>query len=161
MIMAMEEKEEKTEGELLLPQERRDYPRIAVSVSVRYRVLEGDEADNALTKHFDPEKIFTRFQESRLINVSTSGLLMRAHEEIQEKKFVAVNMYLPMPGLSCSCKALAEVIRCVKDESGKETSKYIVALKFLKVIHHNLNKYKFVTLTDILDIKGGENIKMD
>lgn len=159
--MPIDDKEERTEGELLLPQERRDYPRISVSVGVRYRVLADDEADKALTKHFDPEKIFTKFQECHVINMSTSGLLMRAPEDIKEKKFVAINMYLPMPGLSCSCKALAEVIRCVKDESKGENNKYIVALKFLKVIHHNLNKYKFVTLADILDIKGGENIKMD
>jgi hypothetical protein len=159
--MSENEKEEKTEGELLIPQERRDYPRVSLSVKVRYRILDDDEADKALTRHFDPEKIFTKYQESSLINVSTSGLLMYTSEEVRVKKFVAVSMYLPMPGLSCACKALAEVIRCDKDKESKESNKYVVALKFLKVIHHNLNKYRFITLTDILDIKGGENIKMD
>ena len=156
--MARDEKEEKNEAELLIPKERRDYPRAAVSVSVRYRVLEDDEADRALTKHFDPEKIFEKFNESRVINVSSSGLLMYAHENINEKRFVAVSMVLPLPGLACMCKALAEVIRCDKDET--EASRYIVALKFLKIIHHSLNKFKFMTLNELLDIKGGEDIKL-
>lgn len=156
--MTRDEKEEKTEADLLLPQERRDYPRVNVTVKVRYRVLENDEADRALTKHFDPDKIFEKFSESHVINVSTSGLLMYAHEQIKEKQFVAISMVLPMPGLACMCKALAEVIRCDKDE--KDPSKYILALKFLKIIHHSLNKFKFMTLNGMLDIKGGEDIKL-
>jgi hypothetical protein len=152
------DKEEKQEGELLLPQERRDYPRIAVSVKVHYRVLEDDEADKALTKHFDPEKIFIKCSESNMINVSTSGLLMVAPEKIPEKKFVAVSMLLPLPGLACMCKTLAEVIRCEADE--KSPGHFIVALKFLKIMHHSLNKFKFMTLNELLDIKGGEDIKL-
>ena len=50
--------EEKKEAELLVPKERRDYPRVAVSVKVMYRVLSDDDADAALTKNFDAEKIF-------------------------------------------------------------------------------------------------------
>jgi hypothetical protein len=159
--MPQDNKEEKTEGELLLPQERRDYPRIAVSVKVRYRVLEDDEADKALTKHFDPEKIFTKFNESNLINVSTSGLLMHAPEDIPAKKFVAVSMVLPLPGLTCSCKALAEVIRTDVDKDPAGAVRYTVAIKFLKIINHSLNKYRFLTLNDLLDIKGGEDIKIN
>ena len=149
-------KEEKTEGELLLPQEKRDYPRIAINVKVMYRVLENDEADNALVKHFDPEKVFQACKMSEVINVSTSGLLMYTADEIPVKSFVAVNMYIPLPGLSCACRAVAEVIRCDKQQQDR----YLIALKFLKVIHHNLNKYKFLTLTDLLEIKGGENITL-
>ncbi|HRU38542.1 MAG TPA: hypothetical protein P5511_01595 [Candidatus Goldiibacteriota bacterium] len=156
--MTRDEKEEKQEAELLLPQERRDYPRVAVNIKVRYRILEDDEADRALVKHFDPEKIFKEFSESGAINVSKSGLLMYSHEDIPEKKFVAISMYLPLPGLSCCCKAIAEVVRCGTDSA--EAGRRVVALKFLKVIHHSLNKFKFVTLNDILDIKGGEDIKL-
>ena len=153
--MADNAKEEKTEGELLLPQEKRDYPRFSLNVKVMYRVLDNDEADKALVKHFDPEKVFQACKTSEVINVSTSGLLMYTLENIPEKSFVAVNMYIPLPGLSCACRAVAEVIR-----SDKQQDKYLIALKFLKVIHHNLNKYKFLTLTDLLEIKGGENITL-
>ncbi len=148
-------KEEKNEGELLLPQEKRDYPRIAINVKVMYRVLDNDEADKALVKHFDPEKVFRDCKTSEVINVSTSGLLMYTVENIPDKSFVAVNMYIPLPGLSCACRAVAEVIRCEKQKD-----KYLIGLKFLKVIHHNLNKYKFLTLNDLLEIKGGENITL-
>ncbi len=149
-------KEEKQEGELLIPQERRDYPRIAVNVKVKYRILENDEADNALVKHFDPEKIFITCSTCEVVNVSTSGLLMYTQENVPQKSFMAVHMVLPMPGLACSCKAVAEVIRCDKEGDNK----YLIALKFLKVIHHNLNKFKFMSLNDLLEIKGGEDIKL-
>jgi hypothetical protein len=153
--MPGEMKEEKQEGELLLPKERRDYPRVAMNVMVKYRILEHDEADTALVKHFDPEKIFKSCSECEVVNVSTSGLLMYTKEEISQKSFVAINMVLPLPGLSCACKAIAEVIRC-----DKETDRFLIALKFLKVIHHDLSKFKYMTLTDLLDIHGGENIKL-
>jgi hypothetical protein len=153
--MAGDMKEEQKDGELLVPKERRDYPRVAVNVRVKYRVLENDEADHALVKHFDPEKIFVACRECDVVNISTSGLLMYTDEKISDKSFVAINMVLPLPGLACSCKAIAEVIRC-----DMEKEKYLVALKFLKVIHHDLNKFKYMTLTDLLDIHGGENIKL-
>jgi hypothetical protein len=148
-------KEEKNEGELLLPQEKRDYPRIAVNIKVLYRVLENDEADIALVKHFDPEKVFKSCSTSEVVNLSTSGLLMYTAENIATKSFVAVNMYIPLPGLSCACRAIAEVIRC-----SAENGKFLIALKFLKVIHHDLNKFKYCTLNDLLEIKGGEDIKL-
>jgi hypothetical protein len=143
------------EGDLLLPQERRDYPRIAITVAIHYRILNNDEADKHLSKHFDPEKIFHQYEQTSTINMSTSGLLMYCAEEIPLKSFVAVSMYIPLPGLSCACKALAEVIRC-----DKEDGKYKIGVKFLKILWHNLNKFRFVTLTDLLNIKG-EDIKID
>ncbi len=142
-------------GELLIPQERRDYPRVAFTVPVRYRILEKNEADEAIHKKFNPDLIFEKYNSAEATNLSTSGLLMVTPEEVREKSFLIVSMYLPLPGLSCSATALAECIRfTVKD--GTNT----VALKFLKVLHHDLNKYKFCTLTDLLDIKG-EEIKLD
>lgn len=143
------------EGEILLPQERRDYPRIAITIKARYRVLENNSEDKELIKHFDAEKIFSKYNENSTINMSSSGLLMYSDEEVPLKSFIAVNMYIPLPGLSCSCKVLGEVVRCEK-----EGEKYKLAIKFLKVLWHNLNKYKFLTLTDLLDIKG-EEIKID
>ncbi len=143
------------EAEILLPQERRDYPRISINVKVRYRVLTNDPEDKELIKHFDADKILSKYDENITVNMSSSGLLMYTEEEIPIKSFIAVNMYIPLPGLSCSCKVLGEVVRCEK-----ENEKYKLAIKFLKVLWHNLNKYKFLTLTDLLDIKG-EEIKID
>jgi hypothetical protein len=148
-------REEKNEGELLLPREKRDYPRISINIKVMYRVLDNDEADKALVKHFDPEKVFKSCSASEVINLSTSGLLMYTGENIPAKSFVAVHMCIPLPGLSCACRAIAEVIR-----SEEQKGRFLIGLKFLKVVHHNLNKYKFVTLTDMLEIKGGENITL-
>lgn len=152
--MAGEDKKDR-EGELLVPQERREYPRVAVNVAVKYRVLTDDEADHAITKKFDSEQIFKKCNESQALNVSTSGLLMYTEEEIPQKKFIAVSMYLPLPGLSCACRALAEVVRCEKKGGGFE-----VGVKFLKILHHKLNKYGFLTLTQLLEITG-EEIKLD
>ncbi len=149
------------EGELLVPQERRDYPRIAINVKVRYRILDDTEEDRQLIKHFDPDIILKEYTESKVVNISTSGLLMHTKEEIPVKKFVIVHMYLPLPGLSCNIKTLAEVIRC--DEAPQDVKKqgyqYNIALKFLKVIHHSLNKFKFLSLIELLDVKG-DNIKL-
>ena len=152
-----EDKDKEKEGDLLIPKERRDYPRVAVTVRVRYRILEDDEKDNALTKNFDPDKIMAELKESRTINVSSSGLLMYVEEEIPVKKFIAVQMYLPFPGMSSACMALGEVMRCDKNGDGH---KYMIGVKFLKVLRHNLNKFKFLSLTELLEIKG-EDIKLD
>ncbi|HDQ26172.1 MAG TPA: PilZ domain-containing protein [bacterium] len=146
------EKEEKIEAELLLPRERRDYPRISVSVKVKYRMLDDDADDRNLVKHFDPEKIFF---ESSAVNISASGLLMKTKEEIPLKKFIAISMYLPMPGISCNCRAIAEIVRCEKDREI-----YLIGVKFLKVINHSLNKFKFLSLADLLNMKG-DSIKID
>jgi hypothetical protein len=149
------------EGELLVPQERRDYPRVAINVQVRYRVLDDTEEDKNLIKNFDPDKIFHEYNESKVVNISTSGLLMHTKEEIPVKKFVVVCMYLPLPGLSCNIKTLAEVIRSepAPEDVKKQGYQYNVALKFLKVIHHSLNKFKFLSLIELLDVKG-DNIKL-
>jgi len=154
MTDKFEVKDGKT-GDLLIPQERRDYPRVAVAVTVRYRLLEQNQADEAIHKKFNPDLIYEKYQSAEATNLSTSGLLMVTSENVPEKSFLLVSMYLPLPGLSCSATALAECIRCT-GENGKNT----VALKFLKVLHHDLNKYKFCTLTDLLDIRG-EEIKLD
>ncbi len=143
------------EAEILLPQERRDYPRISINIKVRYRVITDEPGDKNLIKHFDADKILSKYNENTTINMSSSGLLMYTNEEIPVKSFIAVNMYIPLPGLSCSCKVLGEVVR-----SEKENEKFKLAVKFLKVLWHNLNKYRFLTLTDLLDIKG-EEIKID
>lgn len=145
----MDFKEEKKEADLLIPQERRDYPRIAISVHVKYRVLENDEADRALIKNFDPEKIFTEASSAEMVNISSSGLLMYSKDEIPEKSFVAVSMYLPLPGLACSCRVLGECVRSIKEEN-----RYSIGLKFLKILHHDLNQFKYMTLKDMLEING-------
>jgi len=149
------------EGELLVPQEHRDYPRVAINVKVRYRVLDDTESDKNLIKRFDADQILREYKESKVVNVSTSGLLMHTNEEIPVKKFVVVCMYLPLPGLSCDIKTLAEVIRCenASEYVKKQGYQFSVALKFLKVIHHSLNKFKFLSLVELLDVKG-DNIKL-
>lgn len=149
------------DGELLIPQERRDYPRIAINVKVKYRILDDTEEDKNLIKHFDPDQILHEYSESKVVNISTSGLLMHTKEEIPVKKFVIVCMYLPLPGLSCNIKTLAEVIRCetASEDVKKQGYQYNIALKFLKIIHHNLNKFKFLSLIELLDVKG-DNIKL-
>lgn len=149
------------EAELLVPQERRDYPRIAINVKVRYRVLDDTEEDRNLIKHFDPDQILRQYNESKVVNLSTSGLLMHTKEEIPVKKFVVVFMYLPLPGLSCNIKTLAEVIRCepAPEDVKKQGFQYNIALKFLKIIHHSLNKFKFLSLIELLDVTG-DNIKL-
>jgi len=148
---------EKNEAELLLPEERREYPRVAMAVKVLYRILNGSEEDKNLIKNFNAENILTHYKEAESVNLSKSGILMYTQEEIKIKSFLSTSMYLPMPGFSCNVRALAEVVRCDKDE---KSGKYLMALKFLKLIHHNLNKFKYVTLKDILAIDG-ENIKID
>lgn len=145
----MEYKEEKKEADLLIPQERRDYPRIAISVHVKYRVLENDPEDRELIKKFDPEKIFEQAASATMVNISSSGLLMYASEEIPVKSFVAVSMYLPLPGLSCSCRVLGECVRCIK-----EANRWSIGLKFLKVLQHDLNQFKYMALKDLLEIRG-------
>jgi hypothetical protein len=147
--------EDNKDAELLIPQERRDYPRIGINIHVKYRVLGTELEDAGITKRFDPDKTFEKSIQDKAINISTSGLLMYCAEEIKIKSFVAVSMYLPLPGLSCSCRALAQVIRCDPGNGN-----YILALKFIKVLFHDLTKYKFMTLTDLLEIKG-EDIKLD
>jgi hypothetical protein len=144
--------EEKTEGELQIPAEKREFPRVPMNVNVRYRVLASEEADKALSRTFDADKLLQKFDEGETVNVSKNGILMYTNEEIPAKSFLVVNIYLTVPGISANCKALAEVIR---RERSSDASKwlYIVALKFHKIIHHNLKNYRFLNLNDLLDIR--------
>jgi len=139
-------------GELRLPGEKREYPRVPMNVSARYRVLDGEEAVRAMGRHFDADMILKQFNEGETIDVSKAGALMYVNEEIPLKTIAAVSMYISIPGISCSCKALAEVIRKEKAADG-EKYEYKVGLKFLKILHHNLKNYRFLNLNDLLDVK--------
>lgn len=144
----------KAEGEIVMPAptEKREFPRVPMNVSVRYRQLNSEEATKALARMFDADTLLEKYEDGETKNVSKGGILMYTNEEIASKSFLAVNMFITIPGISCNCKALAEVIR--RDRSN-DASKwlYTVALKFHKIIHHNLKNYKFLNLNDLLDIK--------
>lgn len=144
--------EEKLEGEINFGMEKREHPRVSMVVPVRYRVLSGEEATKVLNRMFDADKILQDFTEGETINVSKTGILMYTNEEVPVKSFVVINMHISIPGISCNCKAFAEIIR---REKVFDTSKYLykVALKFHKVLHHNLKNYKYMKLNDLLDIK--------
>ena len=140
-------------GELRLPSEKREYPRVPMSVAVRYKVLDSEEAKLALGRSFDPDSSLKEFKEGETLDVSRSGALIYLNEEIAAKTMMIVNMYISVPGISCNCKALAEVIR--RDKAGEgEKYEYKAALKFLKILHHNLKSYKFLNLNDLLDVRG-------
>ena len=142
-------------GELRLPSEKREYPRVPMNVAVRYKVLEAEEAKVALGRSFDPDAMLREFKEGETLDVSRSGALIYVNEELGVKSVIVVNMYLSVPGISCNCKALAEVIRREKAGEG-EKFEYKAALKFLKILHHNLKSYKFLNLNDLLDVRGQE-----
>jgi len=144
--------EEEIMGELRLPGEKREYPRMPLNVAVRYRVLENDEANAALGRNFDPDTILRQYSEGETIDVSKAGTLMFVNEEIPIKSVVAVNMYVSIPGIAANCKALAEVVRREKAPEG-EKYEYKTGLKFLKIMHHNLKNYKFLNFNDLLDVK--------
>ena len=140
-------------GELRLPSEKREYPRVPMSVAVRYKVLDIEEAKMALGRSFDPDSSLKEFKEGETLDVSRSGALIYLNEEIAAKTMMVVNMYISVPGISCNCKALAEVIR--RDKAGEgEKYEYKAALKFHKILHHNLKSYKFLNLNDLLDVRG-------
>jgi hypothetical protein len=133
--------------------EKREYPRVQTALTVRFRILGQEEAEKALSRHFDPDATLAEgFQEAETIDVSKNGLLMLANEEIRLKSFVAVSMYVSVPGISCNCKGLAEVVR---RELNPESNifKYKIGLRFSKVIHQNLKNYKFLDLRGMLDVK--------
>ncbi len=144
--------EEKTMGELRLPGEKREYPRVPMSVAARYRVLEKEEATSALGRNFDADTILRQYSEGETIDVSKAGALMYVNEEIPLKSIVAVNMYISIPGISANCRAIGEVVR---REKAPEEDKYgfKTGLKFLKIMHHNLKNYKYLNLNDLLDVK--------
>jgi len=140
---------EKEKGELLVPgSEKREYPRVAMRVKVRYRLLDVETAEKALTKAFDADKLLENYDMGETIDVSKNGILMVTEREIPIKSYLAINMYIAVPGIACACRAMAAVVRREKDGDN-----YKVALKFLKVLHHNLKNYKFAALQTLLDIK--------
>lgn len=146
--------EEKNEGELLIQgNEKREYPRVPMKVAVKYRILESEEAETALTKYFDADKLLNDFQKSETIDVSKTGLLMFVNEEVPVKSFIVVSMYISVPGISCSCKAIAQVVRRVKNEDTGSNFNYKIAVKFFKILHQNLKNYRFLKLEQLLDIK--------
>jgi hypothetical protein len=139
--------------------EKREYPRVPTELTVRYRSLSQEEADKALSRHFDPDASLAEgFQEAETLDVSKNGLLMLTNEEIRLKSYVAVSMYISIPGIACNCKGLAEVVR---RELNPESHifKYKIGLRFCKVVHQNLKNYKFLDLRGLLDVKepGIEN----
>ncbi|HPD18624.1 MAG TPA: hypothetical protein PLF61_03055 [Candidatus Goldiibacteriota bacterium] len=144
--------EEKFKGEIEFGTEKREYPRVAMTVPVRYRVLSSEEATKALNRMFNPDEILKEFKEGESINVSKAGILMYTNEELQIKSFVVIGMHISIPGISCNCKALAEITRREK-YSVPDRYAYKVALKFHKILHHNLKNYKFMELNDLLNIK--------
>jgi hypothetical protein len=143
------------EGEINLPAagaEKREFPRVPMNVNVRYRMLESEEAQKALGRTFDADKLLEKFEEGETLNVSKGGILMYTNEELPAKSYLAVNMFITIPGITCNCKALAEVIR--RDRSADASRwLYTVALKFHKILHHNLKNYRFLNLNDLLDVK--------
>src|SRR5208337_2104064 len=140
---------EREKGELLVPgSEKREYPRVAMRVKVRYRILDVETAQKALTKSFDADKLLAEYNTGESIDVSKTGLLMFTEKEIPLKSYLAVNMYISIPGIACACRALAEVVRRERDGNN-----FKVALKFLKVMHHNLKNYKFAALQTLLEIR--------
>jgi hypothetical protein len=143
---------EEAEGEVRIPAEKREFPRVPMNVSVRYRQLSSEESTKALGRVFDADALLEKFEDGETKNVSKGGILMYTNEELSAKSFLVVNMYISIPGISCNCKALAEVIR--RDRSN-DASKwlYTVALKFHKIMHHNLKSYKFLNLNDLLDVR--------
>jgi len=145
--------QEKKDGELIIPgNEKREYPRVQMKVTVKYRVLESEEAEKALTKYFEPDKLLETFNKSETIDVSKSGLLMYVNEEVPVKSFIVVNMYISVPGISCACKAIGQIVRRMKSDDNEKYA-YKIAIKFLKIIHHNLKNYRYLNLENLLEIK--------
>lgn len=140
-------------AEAKFPNEKRVYPRIPLNSSVRYRILGGEELERAMNRYFDADKILAeKHVETETVNVSKEGMLMYTNEEIPIKSMLAVNLYIAVPGISCNCKALGEVVRREK-ETENERYGYKVAVRFHKIVHHNLKSYKYLDLPDLLNIK--------
>lgn len=142
--------EEKNEGEIVFGSEKREYPRVTMNAPVRYRLLTKEESDKALGRFADNSNLLNQYEEAETMNVSKNGIAMYTNEEIPARSIVAVNMHLSIPGIACNCKAIAEVIR--RDKSDKDKYRYVVALKFTKIVHHNLKNYRFLDLNNLLDV---------
>jgi|ERR1035437_722460 c-di-GMP-binding flagellar brake protein YcgR len=139
-----------SEGEIFFGSEKREYPRVPMNAPVRYRMLTKEESDKALGRFADNSNLLGQYEEAETVNVSKNGIAMYTNEELPAKSTVAVNMHISIPGIACNCKAIAEVIR--RDKSDKDKYQYVVALKFIKIVHHNLKNYRFLDLNNLLDV---------
>ncbi|MCE5299890.1 MAG: PilZ domain-containing protein [Spirochaetia bacterium] len=146
-----ENTEERSEGELFLGTEKREFPRVPMIVPVRFRKLSNEEAEKAGGRYADINNMLEQYDEGETANVSKTGILMYTNEELPSKSSIAVNMHFSIPGIACNCKAIAEVIR--RQKSDKERYNYLVALKFTKIVHHNLKNYRFQDLNNLLDVR--------
>jgi len=142
------------DGELHLKKnEKREYPRQAMAVPVRYKVLSQEESEKAVSRHFDPDMVMVKnYKHGETFDVSKNGVSMYVNEEILLKSHMAVTMYLSVPGILCNCKALAEVVRREANTEGGFYA-YKIGLRFIKIMHHNLKNYTFLNLNDLLNIK--------
>ena len=140
----------KSEGEIFFGSEKREYPRVPMNAPVRYRTLTKEESDKAIGRFADNSSLLAQYEEAESMNVSKNGIAMYTNEELPAKSIVAVNMHISIPGIACNCKAIAEVIR--RDKSDKDKYQYVVALKFIKIVHHNLKNYRFLDLNNLLDV---------
>ena len=149
--------------ELIMPSdgERREYPRIALSTQVKYSVVK----ENKVTQEKEHQQLLDfgaqnldngRVDVTNTLNLSSGGLLMVTDKKINPGSTIHVTLHMPLPGIACVCSMLAEVIRSDENEEGG----FATAVKFLKVVHHNLNKYKYAALHDLLNLEG-PNIKLD
>jgi hypothetical protein len=144
------ENEEKGEGQLFFGSEKREYPRVVMNAPVRYRLLSKEESDKALGRFADNSNILTQYEEAETVNVSKNGIAMYTNSEFAPKSIVAVNMHISIPGIACNCKAIAEVIRMDKSDNPKYA--YVAAVKFVKIVHHNLKNFRFLDLNNLLDV---------
>jgi hypothetical protein len=147
-----------TSPELVMPGgEKRIYPRVALSVPVRFTVVvdekECSDIGQLLKKGIGKIAEGNGVLGSETLNLSSGGLLMTTQDPVPAGSKLCMNIYLPLPGIACSCDILGEVIR---NDRLPGTEGYRTAITFLKVIHHNLNKAKYTALKDLLDIEGPE-----
>ncbi|HDT14822.1 MAG TPA: PilZ domain-containing protein [Firmicutes bacterium] len=159
----MEKKENETkaeDAELIVPSEKREYPRIALSVPVFYSLVKEGAAEkteyDSLAQKGSEQLEKKQAKETETENISSGGVLITTNEKIQEGALLHLSMYLPLPGIACSCSVLGEAVRSEKYD---ENEKYRTAVRFLSVTHHNLNKYTYAALKDLLNI-GGPEIKL-
>jgi hypothetical protein len=144
--------------ELVMPGgEKRTYPRVALSVPVRFTVVgdEGNCSDNRQILEKGLEKLAEGggSLDSETVNLSSGGLLMTTESPLPAGSKLCMNIYLPLPGIACNCDILGKVIR---NDRIPGTPGYRTAITFLKVIHHNLNRAKHTALKELLDTDGPE-----
>jgi hypothetical protein len=122
-----------------------------MSLQVRYKVLGNEEAEKALSRHYDPDSLMKDHNTGETVDVSRTGILMNTSEELMVKTYLNVALFITVPGISCNCKALAEVMR--RDVNpDTDVYRFKVGLKFHKILHHNLKNYKFSDLSSLLGV---------